>query len=400
MVAGRSTVGQTAEGAATALEHYKTQFSKLPKKITLSEAKHILQSMDDDIKYISKAGEFGSRGSNALSSVRSALDEVVKKMSPAYKTQMEQVSSDTRLISDLSDKFGTPEKIYSKMNALMGSKAPLETQALSKLEQATGTGLSKQISALQEVAPIGRMSPQSTEGFLKSIMNSTSIENRKRLQLLSTLSDQDLVSMVDHTGIAEAFTKEFRAGSQHTNLWSIIGLAAIGGVTGDSLGGGMGASAGAVLGALTTKFGPAATRKILDGYSKMRGIPTVAKISHAMANVPPEIRKQLEVDLARSVSIYNGNTPVPIAKEDRKQTLLDIDRSNGLNAIEKAKAMNSLNRGGTIDSDYMRKLITDKKENDHPYIQPQVNNARKPIPSGGKLNQVSDYVNQKRDEEF
>ena len=310
---------------------------------------------------------------------------------------MEQVSSDTRLLSDLSDKFGTPEKVFGKINALTGAKAPMEAQALASLENATGTGLSKQVSALQEVAPINRMNPQSTESFLKSIMSSTSIENRKKLALLSKMSDQDLLTMVDHTGVSEAFTKEFRAGSQHVNMWSILGLAAIGGVTGDAFGGGVGATSGAVLGALTTKFGPAATRKILDGYSKMRGIPTVRKINQAMSDVPPEVRKQLQTDLVRSIAIYNENSPVVINKDDKKQTLLDIDQSKGLNSVEKARAMDSLNRNGTVDSSHMKKLMTDQPE---PIILQDVNNRRKPIPSGGRLDNVSDFVKQKRDEEF
>ena len=87
-VAGKGPVGRAAQAAVETLNQYKETFNTLPKSISLSQAKQILQQMDDDIQYIKKAGEFGSRGSNALSSVRSSLDQIVKKMSPEYAKQI------------------------------------------------------------------------------------------------------------------------------------------------------------------------------------------------------------------------------------------------------------------------------------------------------------------------
>jgi hypothetical protein len=379
-IPGKPPIGSASKAAVAKLDGYREVFDQYPKKITLSQAKMILQQMDHDIKEVTNAGGYGTPSENAIRSIRYSLDSAVKKLVPEYERKMIGVADDTRALVRLSEKFGTPEKVMSKIDRFKSPSGDIEFQALQELERRSAQGvnrfgepledqvglfhnpnpLSGAVEGIHEAKPIMRLNPDTTQSFMQSIFHG-SIQRKQTLQLLSRLEDQDLVSLVENTGIKDAFTKQFNAGSANINFWTVLGSAATGAGPGVMSGNPYVAGAGAVLGALVKFYGPSTTKMILDGVSQIKGAPTVRKIDQYLSRVPKEVRDDLKLQLMRAAGVgEDQNDPVVIPSYEYKQTLFDIDGAKNLNNIEKAKAIDSLNRSGKVDSKYLNKVIVDQ----------------------------------------
>lgn len=121
----------------------------------------------------------------------------------------------------------------------------------------------------------------------------------KTLQELSELADQDFVEAVRAAQDAAAFTKPAFNGSRNVNLWTVIGAlgqsaAAKGGAgagAGFVFGGPVGMAFGAVTGAMLDVYGPAVTKKILDGVLKIQGPITPSALQSL--DVPEGVKQQL-----------------------------------------------------------------------------------------------------------
>ena len=396
-IPGKDPIGSAARAAVSNLRDYRTILNEYPKQITLPQAKQLLQQMDADIQYARSAGGFNSASDRALSEVRSALDSIVKKKSPEYAAKMLEVADDTRALSDLNDKFGTPEKIMAKVGRLGTGKGMIETQGLERLEQKTGAPLSSMVQQIRQADPISGMSTAQTEGFIKTIFHKSSIENKKKLELLSKLSDRDLVSLVENAGIADAFTKEFNAGSRNVNLWAIIGGGALG-LAGDAALGTEGAIAGAILGSMVKSYGPRATKSLLDGVAKIKGLPTVQKVEQLIQDVPPGLKQKVMYDLQRAYAVSTAETErVPIPADQFQQTMLDIDGASNLNTVQKARAIDSMNRYGYVPANILRSVALDPGK-PGPQTTPPLKrtNDRKPVQNNVKLESIEDFIKQRR----
>lgn len=346
-------IGPTTKAAVQQLDALARDVSKLPKQIDLVTAKSILQRLDDNISYSNRAGEFGSVGSNAFKSIRRNLDEVVKSISPAYADKMQDVAQATKSLDNISRQFGSVENAQRQIPSLIAGKDLVKQEAVKYLDRTTGSKLGSMMDEIQKREIINSMRPGQTEGFLKRIIGQRSQENKKQLAMLAQMSDQDLVKMADDFAMSTVFDREFRAGSQHVNFWTVLGGITLGSVLDQ---GALGMGGGAVLGVLTTKYGPRATRALLDGVVKMQGMPTFRKIDQ-MSNLPEPMRRELKMGLLRSINTFNDYVPVRIPDDQVVFVQGDIRSSDALTPMEKARAMDQLARNEGIDQAVLRKMV-------------------------------------------
>ncbi len=128
------------------------------------------------------------------------------------------------------------------------------------------------------------------------------IEAIKQLRELSKLSDTDFVKAIEARATKNAFKGQDINGSRKVNLFSIV-MGGIGGAVTSIAGHGMdpaimagAASAGAALGGVADKYGPAMTKSMLDAALKIQGSPTLAKIQ--ALQIPPAVKAALAREMA------------------------------------------------------------------------------------------------------
>ncbi|MBK7892829.1 MAG: hypothetical protein IPJ84_19135 [Bdellovibrionales bacterium] len=178
---------------------------------------------------------------------------------------------------------------------------------------------------------------QSAESKLKQVAQGRKFAT-KTLQDLSDLSDQDFVEAVRAASDAAAFTKTAFNGSRNVNLWSVIGNLAqsaagkggAGGAAGFALGGPVGMAFGAVTGAMMDVYGPAVTKRVLDGVLKMR---TISPNAIRSLDIPEPLKIELiqqfksTVLAGRAAAAHAGETALPKVAGPSAPSELDMDSS-------------------------------------------------------------------------
>jgi len=179
---------------------------------------------------------------------------------------------------------------------------------------------------------------------------------RQQFEKLGAMTDEDFINLVEQMQVVGQFDKTFLRGSRNVNLWTALGYAAqeigtrsgMGMVTGAVTGGVPGIVMGSVLGATMDIYGPKMTKNILNQVIRIKGIPTPRKIQEL--SLPPQVKK----DLIRQFEVYAltalASQPVKVAQEDIPLVREDIRRNMDMNKLEKAKAINALNRRGEINN--------------------------------------------------
>jgi len=344
-------IGPTTKATMAQLQMLSDDLKGLPDHLDLKTSRDVLRKIRDGIDFNQRAGEYGSVGTNAFKRVQGVLDGMIKERSPEYAQKMAEVAEDTRLLGQASDMFGDSGDVYKKLQSLEQGKDPVQMQALQALGAKTGVDLQKPLQELQQLRTIAALRPGQTQGFLKSLVNDRSIENKKKLAMISQMADQDFSKMVDNLALSTAFDKEFRAGSQHVNFWTVLGGLTAGGLIDNS---GFGMGSGAVLGVLTTKFGPRATKELLKQVAAMQGMPTVQKIERLQ--VPEEMQRYLKMSLVRSIDTFKDYAPVQIPESQKFSMMQDIDSAKGLTPLEKAQAISALSEGQGVAPQILRKM--------------------------------------------
>jgi hypothetical protein len=399
--------GSSAKEADARLLEVENLLNKMPEEASPSVIKNIIQRLDKEVNYGRGYGEFGDESSNALKSVRRSFDTAIKEEIPEYAAKMESLAPKTELLSEASKKFGTNEKIISKLSSIDKPNLQLERDLLGRLAANTKRDLMTPIESMMALkqkyagplgekamrkelpeyqdyikqviesrklrpdlaqeaqdqlikglpeqqrliqaesalaaqeakyAPIKRITPESSEAKIKSLMSERSIENKKAMEALSNLTDMDFNAMIQDASVKAAFEKGATQGSRNVNMWTLL-------VSGGLTGGGEAAVAGAMIGAAVDKYGPAMTKQVLKGISKIQGMPTVQKIRQM--NIPPEVQEEL-INQLRDFSIrYREIKNLPVNPQDIEQTKKDV-QSSRMNTIEKAKNINSLNKEGVL----------------------------------------------------
>jgi hypothetical protein len=329
-------------------------------KLTLLDGKELIRSLDEMTDWARGAGQFDSRMDQALKGIRKQINLQLREISPSYAKKMDDVASDAKLLGQVSDMFTNDDKAYRAVRGLVLGNNPSVQNAVGALEASTGIKINKSLEALRRMEPIERLAPTTTENFLKSVMSGRSIENKKTLQLLSQLGDEDLMVLADRAALTQEFGKLVMNGSRDVNFWTaVLGAAGTTGAAGGIIGGPAGVATGAAIGYLVKTYGASTTKRILDGVIKVRGIPTVEKMNKALSSVNPEVKQSLLNGFIRAnvLNLEPGEpTTVNLDPEQIPEVYADVQQSN-LSSVDKARALESITKKGSIDTALMRKVM-------------------------------------------
>lgn len=329
---------------ADKLRTYKTRLGEMAGPdgtIAATDAKKLIKGIDNTTKYSPMAGAFDDVKNGAFKGVRAALDDSTKAAVPAYAEAMKPVAKDADLLTRISS-FGdkqTGAGLLGRINAptQLENRAALqelgkkygadfvaaahpsnlpEQQILNKaqaaqdalrgdrvaekMDQAVAGSRQKgvldsaqsQLKAAQDkLAPFKPLAPNAAgqttaQQKLLQLGKGKNIELDGMFHDLGKLTDTDFVQAMKDNQVKAAFEKGAANGSRNTAIGAMIGYAA------DGVGGG---AVGASAGRIADQWGPAITKRVLDGAIRVSKSPTVQTIRSL--NVPEPIKQNMLIGL-------------------------------------------------------------------------------------------------------
>lgn len=303
-------IGESNKEAARAINQRIKELSSLPELVPLGTVKKVIKSIDRDIDWGYAAGEFNKSKDAALKSFRRSLSNDLRGFSSDYASTMDEISSRSDILSEMSGVFGTPEKALSNFAKIASGKDQLKKSVLDKFSAQTGIDWSAKLSELsdkkrlldesrikdipeklvpeffakakdaeqklydiqQKYAPLSRLSPVRTQSLIqRQGFKNASVEDRRAIESLSEMTGTDFNQMIKDRNTYDSFSKERTNGSRRTNLFGSIGAAAgaaIGGPSGAAAGAGIGAAAGASMDVYAGKL----VKSIIEKYPESSGI--------------------------------------------------------------------------------------------------------------------------------
>jgi hypothetical protein len=324
-------------------------------QIEAPAAKKLIQGLDQVTEYSPLAGSFDKAKNAAFKGVRGTLDETLKDTVPAYREAMKPVAADASLLNKISDfgdrqaaasllqridqpnqienrqalealgkKYGIdflagtkPENLpeFARVQEAQGKLEALRPDRVSQKieERLAGSGQKAQLEsasakvaeAEKKLAPFGSLAPNkadqtTVQGKLMKLAQGKDIELKDMFKELGKLTNTDFVQAMRDNGIKAAFEKGAYNGSRNTVMGAVVGWAfgPVGGLVG-----------GAAAGRAIDQWGPAITKKILDGaiaVSKNPAVSTIAKL-----DIPPEAKRNMIIGLENYLSKESGSAVRP-----------------------------------------------------------------------------------------
>lgn len=189
--------------------------------------------------------------------------------------------------------------------------------------------------ALESLGPLGR--PASNISAIATAVRGKNPEYVEYLRALSQMSETDFIQAIDDLRLADSFRKEFRIGSRNVNVWALGAGGAIYAMTGSPVAAAAVAGLGGGFGGLVDRFGPRMVQKILDGYIRIDGLPTVQKLNRIYSDLPRPVLEQLKNDLIRSMAVA-PDEPV-VVSEDQKAAVSQDVMTAKISTLEKSKLL-------------------------------------------------------------
>lgn len=138
---------KSADQAISEIQAMQQRLTQMGNKISMPQAKQILQGLDKDISYSKSVGSFAPQTDQAFSALRSEIDQTVKDQVPEYRTKMAEVARQSRLLSAGNDLFGTPEKAISSLNNVTSQKGQaVHLPLIEAIGQETGKDLTHPVN--------------------------------------------------------------------------------------------------------------------------------------------------------------------------------------------------------------------------------------------------------------
>lgn len=375
--------------------------------IPAPDAKKLIQGLDQVTTYSPMAGAFDKAKNAAFKGVRGSLDQTLKKTVPEYAQAMEPVAQDADLldrVSGFADKQtavgnlqrinapnqlenrGALQELGQKYGAdFVGAADPknLPEQAILNKAQATQDALrpdrvaskidqtvasSRQKGALdaaeagldqaqQNLAPFKSLAPNNAgqtqaQQKLMQLGKGKNIELEDMFGKLGKLTDTDFVQAMHDQNILGAFQKGATNGSRNTLMGAIVGFL---------FGGVPGMAGGGAAGRAVDQWGPAVTKKILDGAIQVSKSPTLATISQL--SLPEPIKQNMAIELENYIAQtrpMGGRPPgrfAPSGKPPSRNTASDEPEYAG----EARWASQGIQKLGIQDPAMVSKLLGDPK---------------------------------------
>lgn len=341
-------------------DRYQQLFNKIGEDVELTTGKELVKSLDEITEFAKAEGSFSSRLDQSLQSIRGSINKQLRDKSPDYAKKMDEVSKDRRLLDVASSLFGEEKSALSNLQSLAVGLDPRLNKVVKDLQERTAVDISKGIKAVKTTKPIERLTPENTQAFLKGVMSGRSIEGKKNLQLLSELADEDLEALAQRAAMTAEFEKIVQNGSRDVVFWKeVLGSMAPAALAGTAVGGTSGALVGAGVGYLVKTFGAPATKVILDGMIKVRGIPSVQKLNDALSDVTPKVRQDLINGFIRAntIGMEKDDPKVVQFQPDMVDQAAQDIKSSSLDSVTKAKAMQSLQQRGQIETSVVKRYM-------------------------------------------
>ena len=115
---------------------------KLPKILSTNRVKNEIQSLDNMIDWDVGAGKFSPVDDIVRKDVRSTIDASLKRKSPAYASQMEQVAKDTRLLDEAANIAKSPQgwsNVFRRLETDQYGAGQIPRATLEQLDQRLGS---------------------------------------------------------------------------------------------------------------------------------------------------------------------------------------------------------------------------------------------------------------------
>src|SRR3990167_2828364 len=226
------TGGRSSELAKSALSKIRYQVGRYGPTMSQKEMKHVIGQLDQNIDW-EKPGMQAMN--DALTSLRTHYDSILKSANPDYANAMKPVSDGMRLFSD--------------------------TKKLFNIESVPGQGYKI---------------TNATISSLKNLLGKTRGVSQEVAEKLKLATWHDFVKMADDAAIASEFTGGKTQGSRRVNLGAILGSTlgsgvggVIGGFPGAAVGGGAGMVTAGIIGAYLDTAGGKAAAALIDAYNAM-----------------------------------------------------------------------------------------------------------------------------------
>ena len=138
-IAGKGPVTPQAKAASAAIDGLMAAFGSIPGgKLSGSDAKSLIQQLDQSEQAIYNSGEFTDDVSRAYKTLRQEIDTQLKAQNPEYAAAMKPVAENTALHSNVQPAFGDRQSAISKLNSIATPANTTNRENLAKLGQATG----------------------------------------------------------------------------------------------------------------------------------------------------------------------------------------------------------------------------------------------------------------------
>lgn len=247
-----------------------------PRNLSESELRSVIQKLDENIDWDDQSQNTTNQ---ALESVRSRLDSMLKFRNQEYRKAMEPVADRTGLHSALKRQFNF-------------IKSPGEGL------QPTDTTATKVQTALRENKAV----------------------TQENLERLKSLTGKDYAGLARDYQLSQQFENTAPNGSRRTNLAATVmgglgaaGGALVGGIPGAAGGGALGGAAGAITGATLDRYGGKLLGRLIDTYLKAgnsaafgkfepvilkaaQNGPQALAVTGAVLSSNPEFRKIMGID--------------------------------------------------------------------------------------------------------
>lgn len=226
-IAGKP-ISDSANSSFNNLMALKERLEPLAKTgITSTQAKQILQQLDDDIKLSASKGSFSPEADIIKARFRRSLDNIIKSISPEYKAIMQEVADDTQLLTELSSGFGSETKLLNRLNQLSSEKGrSIDLPLLKKLAAKTGQNWDETLDKYLQKQDL----VNSPTDFSKYVDNFEEAKNLRGLQdYYNKLRDPNNVRSIDELQAVQKATlgltdaeKALEAAKQDYKLFSNV----------------------------------------------------------------------------------------------------------------------------------------------------------------------------------
>lgn len=148
-VAGKGPATPQAAGAQKAIDDLVSMVGKLPARLPLTEAKKLIQQIDQAEKVIYDSGAFTNEVSAAFKAIRQGVDEQLKQI-PEYAQKMATVADDTAVYGQARQRFGQDTSRLSRLQGIGRTTARADREVLQKLAAKEGGDLPGSVDRMVE----------------------------------------------------------------------------------------------------------------------------------------------------------------------------------------------------------------------------------------------------------